>query len=224
MSTPMFDRPSWLFSDLDGTLADTLAVAHRVYERFAEDAGFTPTAEEFAELNGPSLSEVVDLLARRYRLPGEHEALLGKYHRLWSEGVVHVEAKPGAQELFEEAEERSIEIAIVTSGSASFAELFLARNGWRDRVKLVISGDDVTRSKPDPAIYRLALQCAQCMPSSALAVEDSPNGVAAAVAAGIPVVALADGALHSASPESLVARGAGAVVPGLADVFARVAR
>lgn len=214
-------KPAWIFADFDGTLADTLGVAREVYRAFAARCGFAPSDGEFAELNGPSLPEIVALLASRHGVAGEHAELLARYRALWAEALAAAAPKPGASELLAEARRRDIPVAIVTSGSAAFIERFAATHGWTGAVAMVVSGDEVARSKPDPAIYRLALERARCAPERAVAIEDAVHGVAAAAAAGIAVVGVADGSVHSADPARLRAAGARAVIGSLGEFFAQ---
>ena len=58
---------------------------------------------------------------------------------------------------------------------------------------VVLGGDDVTNGKPDPDIYRLAAQCLGLPAQSCIAIEDSPVGIAAAVASGAYTVAVRTG-------------------------------
>ena len=60
-------RPG-LFLDLDGTLADSLGVMREIYERFLAEFGRAGSPEEFDRLNGPSLSDVLEILKRDHYL------------------------------------------------------------------------------------------------------------------------------------------------------------
>jgi beta-phosphoglucomutase-like phosphatase (HAD superfamily) len=61
-----------------------------------------------------------------------------------------------------------------------------------DYFEIVIGGDQVERGKPDPDIYLKAASALSAAPSKCLALEDSTNGVKAAVAAGMTVVQIPD--------------------------------
>jgi beta-phosphoglucomutase-like phosphatase (HAD superfamily) len=87
-----------------------------------------------------------------------------------------------------------------------------------DAFDAVITGDDVERKKPDPQIFLLAAQRLGLSPAECLVVEDAPNGVRAARAAGCRCL----GILSSFAAEALVEAGADWTAPDLASVPAGV--
>lgn len=101
--------------------------------------------------------------------------------------------------------------AIVTSCPRGLAES-LIRQAHLPHPPLIVSSDDVQRSKPAPECYALAAQRIGAPPARCLVVEDSRQGVAAGVAAGMTVVALARGRSFA------MERGDVRVVPELKDL------
>jgi HAD superfamily hydrolase (TIGR01509 family) len=99
-----------------------------------------------------------------------------------------VMVRPGARELLAEVAAAGIAHALVTSSQRAFAEAVLASTGLRFPV--VVTGDDVTAHKPDPQPYLLAARLLGVDPGRCVALEDSPNGVASATAAGCLVIAV----------------------------------
>src|SRR5699024_6055738 len=80
--------------------------------------------------------------------------------------------------------------ALVTSTERSLTELALHTIG-REHFEVTVCGDEVeTHNKPDPYPYELAAACLDVPPQQCVVVEDSPPGVAAAVAAGAAVLAV----------------------------------
>lgn len=175
-----------LFLDLDGTLADSLALLRGVYDEFLRQFGCTGSAAEFQDLIGPPIPVVVARLQEAHRLPGAAEELVARYHALIAK--VHGAAPPaeGAREVLERAQERSWTVAVVTSATRAEASAWLARAGLAPFVATIIGGDEVSRGKPDPEPYRLALERTGCDAPSSLAIEDSTAGAHAAMAAGLP--------------------------------------
>jgi HAD superfamily hydrolase (TIGR01509 family) len=96
--------------------------------------------------------------------------------------------RPGARELLAEVAAAGIAHALVTSSQRPFTEAVLASTGMRFPV--MVTGDDVTAHKPDPQPYLLAARLLGVAPGSCVALEDSPNGVASATAAGCLVIAV----------------------------------
>ena len=75
----------------------------------------------------------------------------------------------------------------------------LEHSGLGRYFQAVVTGDQVSKSKPDPEIYRAACQRLDVSPAKAVAVEDSPNGIRSALSAGMSAVMIPD--LIPSSPE-----------------------
>jgi HAD superfamily hydrolase (TIGR01509 family) len=106
-------------------------------------------------------------------------------------------------------------LALASSGSRSSVDAFLKWTGSRSLFRSILSGEDVSNAKPDPEIYvrsaeGLGLDAKEC-----LVVEDALAGVAAARAAGCPVVAVA------CSAEALRGAGAAQVIADLSELVAQ---
>jgi HAD superfamily hydrolase (TIGR01509 family) len=95
---------------------------------------------------------------------------------------------PGAGELVAEVAASGLPHALVTSSEPEIVTAVLSRLGTEFPV--IVCGADVTRAKPDPEGYRLAARALGVEAGRCIAVEDSPNGVAAAEAAGYLTVAV----------------------------------
>jgi HAD superfamily hydrolase (TIGR01509 family) len=179
-----------LFLDLDGTLAASLDVARHAYETFLRRAGAEPTSEEFDQLNGPPLAEVVRRIKDTHRLAGDEPDLLVAYRALLEDLYLDVLPSDGARALLERAREAKWRTGVVTSNSRALTTAWLRRVDLEDLVDIVVSGDDVTTGKPDPEPYLLALEACRCAASDTVAVEDSEQGATAARAAGIRTLLL----------------------------------
>jgi HAD superfamily hydrolase (TIGR01509 family) len=100
-----------------------------------------------------------------------------------------VPVMPGASELLDALRDEGVPVALVTSSLRPIADAVLKSVG-RERFDLVVTADDVTRTKPDPEPYLTAARRLGAEPVRCVVLEDSPNGVAAATAAGCAVVAV----------------------------------
>ena len=96
---------------------------------------------------------------------------------------------PGVHELVGRLRGR-MRLAIVTGTWRENVEAVLAASGLAGAFELIVGKEAVERVKPDPEAYLLALRRLECSPSQVVAIEDSPSGLAAATAAGIPCIAL----------------------------------
>jgi len=99
-----------------------------------------------------------------------------------------VPIRPGARELLAEVAAAGLPHALVTSSEREFMDAVLARTGLS--FDALVCADDVSVTKPDPEPYLLAAKLLGADPARCVALEDSPNGVASAEAAGCRVIAV----------------------------------
>lgn len=97
---------------------------------------------------------------------------------------------PGIADLLAAARELNLKLAVASSSHHPWVDGHLQRRGIFDFFSAIICAEDSPRHKPDPAPYLLALQKLNVQPHEAIALEDSPNGITAAQAAGIFAVAV----------------------------------
>jgi HAD superfamily hydrolase (TIGR01509 family) len=97
---------------------------------------------------------------------------------------------PGVAELLDAAEARGLRRAVASSSEREWVEARLAHAGLHERFHALRCKEDVPSVKPDPELYLAAAAALEVSPESAIAFEDSPNGVAAARAAGLFCVAV----------------------------------
>jgi beta-phosphoglucomutase-like phosphatase (HAD superfamily) len=82
-----------------------------------------------------------------------------------------------------------LKLAVASSSRHDWVDAYLSRLGLLDRFDAILCADDVTRTKPDPELYAAAVYRLGVETAAAIAIEDSPNGLRAARAAGLFCVA-----------------------------------
>jgi len=97
---------------------------------------------------------------------------------------------PGVEALLTDARDRGLARAVASSSSCGWVDGWLRRHGIRDLLDVVVARDDVTRVKPDPELFLLAARRLEVEPGRCVVFEDSPNGMRAALAAGMRCVAV----------------------------------
>jgi HAD superfamily hydrolase (TIGR01509 family) len=97
---------------------------------------------------------------------------------------------PGVAKLLDEAKNLGCAVAAVSSSNHEWVEGHLLRLGLHDRFDAFFCSDDVTRTKPNPDLYLLALRSLDVTAENAVVFEDSPPGIAAGKAAGLRVIAV----------------------------------
>jgi HAD superfamily hydrolase (TIGR01509 family) len=105
--------------------------------------------------------------------------------------VAEQETMAGVEALLGEATERNVPVAVASSDTAEWVIGHLRRLGLLDRFQVIVTANgDPARAKPAPTVYSEAVAALGVAPGDAVAFEDSPNGVAAAKAAGMWCVAV----------------------------------
>ncbi|CAA7615981.1 HAD-superfamily hydrolase, subfamily IA, variant 3 [Magnetospirillum sp. LM-5] len=178
--------PRALLLDMDGTLADSLGIMRLVFARLMAELGLPDTDQAFDSLNGPPLWQCAKILVARHGLGLEAAAIHRRWLDILDEEYPNVRAMDGARELLDEAHARHWRCCLVTSAGRAMAREWLARSGLAPLVPLVVGGDDVARGKPHPDPYLAGLALTGAAAGDSLAVEDSPAGAMAALAASIP--------------------------------------
>ncbi|GAA4889939.1 HAD family phosphatase [Ferrimonas pelagia] len=136
------------------------------------------------------------------------------FHRLRQQGLQY---QPGFEALFEALGQRGIKRALVTSSHWPDVEHNFAGSDYLHRFDTHVCGDSVQNGKPAPDCYLLGCEQLAVAPGQTLALEDSNNGMRAAIAAGCRAVMVPD----RQTPADDVRRHAHALLPSLADVLAQ---
>ncbi len=177
--------------DLDGTLADSVPPLRQAYRQFLESQGLQGSDEEFHRLVGPPLDEVVARLKAWHDLESPHDRLMKVYGGFINGAYASVSPARGARHLLEVARATNRAVAVVTSSREVDTLDWLNQQDLADLVDTVVGAESVTKGKPDPEPYQCALRHLDCGAAVSLAVEDSPAGVASALAAGLVTYAVA---------------------------------
>ncbi len=199
--------------DLDGLLVDTEPIFRESCRRFLRQRGLEPSEALMAAMMGAPARDALTLLRDHYRLEDDIPDLAAANSRLFYEvlGQENAPLMPGALALLEQLESRGVPRAIATSSSRRYVNFILAPHALVPRFDFVLTCDDITRGKPDPEIYRKAADRFGHRPEKMVVLEDSPNGLRAAKAAGARCVIVP----HALVPLHDLA-GADAIVPSLA--------
>jgi HAD superfamily hydrolase (TIGR01509 family) len=104
---------------------------------------------------------------------------------------------PGVAALVEAARAAGLRLGVASSSTSQWVKGHLERIGLLDRFDCVRCRDDVANVKPAPDLYLSVAACLRVKPAEALAIEDSPNGIASAKAAGMWCVGVPNGITRS---------------------------
>jgi len=179
--------------DLDGLLLDTETLWHRAEIELFRRHGGEFTWDDKLAVMGTSAEVTATYFADRLGLPADRgkelvEELMTLMHR---ELQPKVDSRPGAIELVERLRATpGVRIGLATNSPRFLADAALATAGLADAFDAIVTSDDVDRYKPAPDIYLEACRRLGVDPAHALALEDTPSGIAAAKAAGLTCIAV----------------------------------
>ncbi len=189
--------PAAVIFDVDGTLVESEREGHRVaFNRAFEDFDMPDRWDEehygrLLEVSGGENRLRHYLLESGYE-QDEAEELADKLHTRKNEHFIHlaeegeIPERSGAGRLIEEVADAGVTMAVATTGSRAWVEPLLDKLFGLDRFKVILTGDDVEERKPDPECFHRALELLEVPAAETVAIEDSRNGLEAALAAEIP--------------------------------------
>jgi beta-phosphoglucomutase len=164
-------------------------------------------------LNGAKRDEIL-----RHFLGELSRAQLEAYGRmkeeLFRERMDRVRAVPGVDTLLLELRQAAIPCAVATSAARTRTRNMLSHLGLLQEFSAIVTGDDVSNGKPDPALFQMAATRLSTDPRQILVVEDALAGVCAAKAAGMKCLALGPHVRH----RQFLQAGADAVAPDLTSI------
>lgn len=192
-----------IFFDMDGTIIDTEKDGHRVafneafarlgikaewdvakYHQLLQIAGGKERMKFYFQGEGkeflPEVKSIDDFVQQLHLLKTEIFVSLIESGKL--------PLRPGIKRIMKEANERGILIGICTTSNEKAVKAIVNSLLADIKIDLILAGDIVTKKKPDPEIYLLALQKSGLSGSEVIVVEDSENGLIAGKEAGIKVL------------------------------------
>jgi HAD superfamily hydrolase (TIGR01509 family) len=191
--------------DVDGTLAETehdghLVAFNRAFEGLAIPWRWSESRYgELLAVAGGRERLLYDLQSQPLAPADavQRAALVERVHRLKNEYYAAIVAagalalRAGVAQLFADCAAAGVSMGIATTTSATNVAALLGAHlgsSWRSHFSAVVCAEQAPLKKPDPQVYLRALQALGLAADEALAIEDSPAGIAAARAAGIAVV------------------------------------
>jgi HAD superfamily hydrolase (TIGR01509 family) len=175
---------------MDGTLVDTEPYWMAAEVVLVAEFGGTWSHEQSLQLVGLGLEDA----ARIFQAAGVRMPVGEIVDRLTDDVMARVRAdgvpfRPGARELLLSLREAGIPTALVTMSLRRMATTIVDRIDF-PAFDLIVAGDDVSRPKPFPDPYLQACERLGILPEEAVALEDSPNGLRSAIAAGTVTVGI----------------------------------
>jgi len=178
--------------DMDGTLVDTEPFNTEIEKRLFKLNKIEISEEEHQKYLGIASDAMWQEIAEQHKLQIPVSELIEQNHyesyRYLSE-VERIPIMPGLVDLLEKLQFRKYPMAVASSSTPEIIDLILSKTDLKKYFKVIVSAQQTGKSKPEPDVFLLAAEKLGVKPTNCLAVEDSPNGIKAAQAAGMTCVA-----------------------------------
>jgi len=193
-----FKLPELVIFDMDGTMLDTEPLALEGWHISAQNQGIDITFEAFAKIFekvvGRNQTHCRQIMLDNLGADFDFEA---GYNFYLSHIDAHFEKhgaplKSGLLPLLDKLEEMNIKKCVATSTAKERATHKLAKSDLIHRFEIIVGGDEVAHSKPDPEIFLKAAKACNTLPKNCLVIEDSIAGTEGGFYAGMRVILIPD--------------------------------
>lgn len=200
--------------DLDGTIVNSDPIHYQAWEQML--ASYSIEIDENfykSRISGRINPEIVkDILPQLS--PDAGQKLISEKEVLFRELAPELKPLNGFSELLAWTDTHQLKRALVTNAPRLNAEFMLEVLGIKEAFDAVVLAEDCIAAKPDPAPYHVALDKLGITAEEAIAVEDSPSGIRAAVGAGIRTIGIAS----THEPKVLLEVGTFMAIPDFTDL------
>lgn len=183
-----------LVFDMDGLLFDSERVVQKSWEKAGEKLGYPGIGQHIYNTLGFNVVRRTEYFRQVFGETFPMEEFNEMTRKIFQEikEMEGVPLKPGVKEILDFGKGRGWRMAVATSSRREYSLELLKTGGILHYFDTVLCGDMVTKAKPDPEIYEKACSLLHVLPEEAVALEDSPNGIRAAFAAGMCPVMVPD--------------------------------
>ncbi|NWG75337.1 MAG: HAD-IA family hydrolase [Rubrivivax sp.] len=179
--------------DMDGVLTDSEPLINAAAVAMFREKGLTVQPEDFVPFVGTGENRYIGGVAEKYGFPIDIADAKRRTYEIYLELVPErLEAFPGARELVVSCRAAGLKTAVASSADrikivANLRKIMLPPESW----DAIVTGDEGLRTKPEPDIFLAAARLLGLSPQQCVVIEDAPNGVQAAKAAGMRCIAVA---------------------------------
>lgn len=184
-------HPAAVLFDMDGTLVDSEKLWDVALQELAKEYGGELSVDARQSIIGTAMAESMRILHDDLGQPERDPEISAAWinARILELFRTGLRWRPGAFDLLRAVRAARIPTALVTSSPRALVEIALDTLG-RDNFDTVVAGDEVVAAKPHPEPYLTAARLLGVPIERCVAIEDSPTGVASALASGAAVLAV----------------------------------
>lgn len=184
--------------DMDGVIVDTEPVHHYAYFEHFKELGIEVSNELYTSYTGNSTRNVFQKIKDQFGLAHDVEDLVQRKRAIFNDAFdtkKDLFLIEGVEDLIKNLYTAKFDIIVASSASKVTINRVFTRFKLHQYFSHIVSGEDFPKSKPHPAIFLHAASLSPNAKEECIVIEDSTNGVAAAIAAEIYCVGY--NSLHS---------------------------
>jgi HAD superfamily hydrolase (TIGR01509 family) len=188
--------------DMDGVIADTEPIHVAAEKQACLDHGFEIDPADWAGFKGRTAHDIFGHLIKTYGDPKKHDVQTLIDHKtglFLEKAKTQLQPIDGILDFLRWAREAHKKMSLVTSSNKRVQSFIIEALGIKELFDVFINGDDITKGKPHPEPYWMALKALGIGANRSVVIEDSASGIRSAKSAGCAVLAIAT----SHSPEEL---------------------
>lgn len=174
--------------DMDGVIVDTEPVHHFAYYQHFNELSIEVSDEMYRSFTGNSTRNIFQKLKAQFDLQEDVEDLILRKRHLFNEAFDLKEDLyliEGVENLIKDLHANGIQLIVASSASKVTINRVFTRFNLHQYFTHIVSGEDFPKSKPHPAIFEHAASLSVAPKENCIVIEDSTNGIQAAVSAGI---------------------------------------
>lgn len=176
--------------DMDGVIIDSEPIHFDIDVKTMSYYGITITPVELEQFVGMTNPEMWHILKQKYNLSQPIEEIIDYQLSAKIERLKTIDIKPidGIYELIVELKRNNISIGLASSSPTRFINAVLSKFNLTHLFDCIVSGEEVAKGKPEPDVYVEAANLLQVAPKDCVVLEDSKNGIRAAISAGMKCI------------------------------------
>lgn len=173
--------------DMDGVIFDSEKLVLECWKKIGEKYDIEGIGDVFKECIGTNKTKTKEIVFGHYGDTFDYDGFSKEASALFRQFVAKkgLPVKKGVRELLQYLKGKETAIGLASSTRLAVVEEELKEAGLYEYFQVVMGGDQLKRSKPEPDIYLMTCEKMNIAPCNAYAIEDSYNGIRAAFSAGM---------------------------------------
>jgi len=177
--------------DMDGVISDSYSFHFAAWQETFAKRGIKFTKEDFTQLFGTRNDLIVrSVIGRKFPKRDVKIIVQEKEETFRRKAMGKIKPFPGVVRLLNALKKGNFKLGLVSSAPKENIGLVLSELNFAGIFNCIVSGQEVSESKPSPQIYLLAAKKLEVPPNDCVVIEDSPSGVKAAKTAGMRCLAI----------------------------------